>query len=67
MLEGEIEVRRIGPGAPRGAPEAAWPGWVDDDCVTANTTPAVIAAAAAVPRTMNLALGRCELLPVPGD
>ena len=65
-LEGDIAVRRIGPGA-AADPDPAWAGWVGDDCVTAKTTPAVIAAAAAVPSTMNLRLGLRGSLPAPGD
>jgi hypothetical protein len=66
-LDGEIAVRRTGATALWAVePDPAWPCWAADDCVTATTTPAVIAIAAAVPRTMNLALGRCESLPVPG-
>jgi hypothetical protein len=65
-LEGEIAVRRIGPEAARATdPDPALAGWVGD-CVTANTTPAVIAAAATVPSTMNPALGPRESLPASG-
>jgi hypothetical protein len=66
-LDGEIAVRRTGATAVRAVdPDPAWPDWVGDDCVTATTTPAVIATAAAVPSTMNRVLGRCESLPVAG-
>ena len=64
-LTGEIAVNRTGPTARAADPDPGW-GWVAVDCVTANTTPAVIAAAAAVPSAMNLTLGRWELLPAAG-
>lgn len=66
-LAGVIAVMRIGPAAraPVPCPDRAWPGWAGDDCVTANTTPAVIAAAAAVPSAMSFTLGLRELLAEP--
>ena len=64
-LAGEIAARRIGPEARAADPAPGGPGWVGDVCVTAMTNPAVIAAAAAVPR-MSLALGLLTVLSLPG-
>jgi len=66
-LAGEIAVRWIGPAAWAPCPDPALPGWVVVDCVTANTTPAVMAHAAAVPSAISLTLGPRGLLPSTGD
>jgi hypothetical protein len=65
-LAGEIAARWIGPAARAAVPDPEWPGWTSGDWVTANTAPAVIAAAAAVPSAISRTLGPCGLLPAAG-